>query len=230
MQENQLEPERAYLVGVSLKGSRPLLNIQDSLDELVLLANTAGMQIVGTTTQNVAHIDPATFIGKGRVEEIVHSKPRHRRLLIEEAAGLGKHRKRRRRAELRLDRTQENLDRALDVEREARRRLRPLKQQAQAADILSLDVGEGRFSRDAPGRVQHLERHADPAVDLRRQCAPAMEARAPRQRRVQVRRQGQRQVPGRAGRLEGQRRATAALRLQRLGGAVLQAGCAMKTH
>jgi chromosome segregation ATPase len=76
-----------------------------------------------------------SVISQGRVEEIVHSKPRHRRLLIEEAAGLGKHRKRRRRAELRLERTQENLDRALDVEREARRRLRPLKQQAQAADI-----------------------------------------------------------------------------------------------
>ena len=76
-----------------------------------------------------------SVISQGRVEEIVHSKPHHRRLLIEEAAGLGKHRKRRRRAELRLERTQENLDRALDVEREARRRLRPLKQQAQAADI-----------------------------------------------------------------------------------------------
>jgi chromosome segregation ATPase len=76
-----------------------------------------------------------SVISQGRVEEIVVSKPRHRRLLIEEAAGLGKHRKRRRRAQLRLERTQENLDRALDVEREARRRLRPLKQQAQAADI-----------------------------------------------------------------------------------------------
>ena len=76
-----------------------------------------------------------SVISQGRVEEIVHSKPRHRRALVEEAAGLGKHRKRRRRAQLRLERTQENLDRALDVEREARRRLRPLKQQAQAADI-----------------------------------------------------------------------------------------------
>ena len=70
MQENQVEPERAYLVGVSLKGSRPLLSMEDSLEELMLLANTAGMQIVGTTTQNVAHIDPATFIGSGKVEEV----------------------------------------------------------------------------------------------------------------------------------------------------------------
>jgi chromosome segregation protein len=55
--------------------------------------------------------------------------------LIEEAAGLGKHRKRRRRAQLKLERTQENLDRALDVEREARTRLRPLKRQAEAAEL-----------------------------------------------------------------------------------------------
>ena len=68
-----------------------------------------------------------SVISQGRVEEIVHSKPRDRRLLVEEAAGLGKHRKRRRRAQLKLERTQENLDRALDVEREARSRLRPLK-------------------------------------------------------------------------------------------------------
>jgi chromosome segregation protein len=76
-----------------------------------------------------------SVISQGRVEEIVTSKPRERRLLIEEAAGLGKHRKRRRRARLKLERTQQNLDRALDVEREARSRLRPLKRQAEAAEL-----------------------------------------------------------------------------------------------
>ena len=76
-----------------------------------------------------------SVISQGRVESIIHSKPRERRLLIEEAAGLGKHRKRRRRAELKLRGTRDNLDRALDVEREARARLRPLKRQAQAAEI-----------------------------------------------------------------------------------------------
>ena len=76
-----------------------------------------------------------SVISQGRVEAIVTSKPRDRRLLIEEAAGLGKHRKRRRRAQLKLERTQENLDRALDVEREARTRLRPLKRQAEAAEL-----------------------------------------------------------------------------------------------
>ncbi|HET8759083.1 MAG TPA: AAA family ATPase, partial [Solirubrobacteraceae bacterium] len=76
-----------------------------------------------------------SVVSQGRVEAIVTSKPRDRRLLIEEAAGLGKHRKRRRRAQLKLARTQDNLDRALDVEREARSRLRPLKRQAEAAEL-----------------------------------------------------------------------------------------------
>jgi chromosome segregation protein len=76
-----------------------------------------------------------SVVSQGKVESIIHSKPRDRRLLIEEAAGLGKHRKRRRRAQLKLERTEQNLSRALDVEREARSRLRPLKRQAEAAEL-----------------------------------------------------------------------------------------------
>src|SRR3954465_8167180 len=76
-----------------------------------------------------------SVVSQGRVEAIVTSKPRDRRLLIEEAAGLGKHRKRRRRAQLKLERTQDNLDRALDVEREGRSRLRRRKRQAEAAEL-----------------------------------------------------------------------------------------------
>src|SRR4051812_29833496 len=76
-----------------------------------------------------------SVVSQGRVESIVLSRPKERRLLIEEAAGLGKHRKRRRRAQLKLERTEENLSRALDVEREARSRLKPLRRQAEAADL-----------------------------------------------------------------------------------------------
>src|SRR5262245_58393822 len=95
-----------------------------------------------------------SVVSQGRVEAIVTSKPRDRRLLIEEAAGLGKHRKRRRRAQLKLERTQDNLDRALDVEREARSRLRPLKRQAEAAELherLERQTSEARWelARDA---------------------------------------------------------------------------------
>src|SRR6201990_1662828 len=100
-----------------------------------------------------------SVVSQGRVAEIVTSKPRDRRLLIEEAAGLGKHRKRRRRAQLKLIRTQDNLDRALDVEREARSRLRPLKRQAEAADLharLERQTLEARWelSRDDMRRHQ----------------------------------------------------------------------------
>src|SRR4029077_8099418 len=73
-----------------------------------------------------------SVVSQGRVEAIIHSKPRDRRLPIERPDGLGKPRTRRRRAQLKLERTQDNLDRALDVEREARSRLRPLKRQAEA--------------------------------------------------------------------------------------------------
>ena len=98
-----------------------------------------------------------SVISQGRVEAIVTSKPRDRRLLIEEAAGLGKHRKRRRRAQLKLERTQENLDRALDVEREARRRLRPLKRQAEAAELhqrLERQMLEARLELGARGAAR----------------------------------------------------------------------------
>ncbi len=76
-----------------------------------------------------------SVISQGQVDSIVGSKPAQRRLLIEEAAGLGKFRRRRRRSELKLKATRENLSRALDVEREAKRALRPLKEQANAAEI-----------------------------------------------------------------------------------------------
>ncbi|MEX2412517.1 MAG: AAA family ATPase [Thermoleophilaceae bacterium] len=95
-----------------------------------------------------------SVVSQGRVEQIVLSRPRDRRMLIEEAAGLGKHRQRRRRAQLKLERTEENLSRALDVEREARSRLRPLKRQAEAAELherLERQTAEARYelARDA---------------------------------------------------------------------------------
>ncbi|MEA2372773.1 MAG: chromosome segregation protein [Solirubrobacteraceae bacterium] len=104
-----------------------------------------------------------SVVSQGRVEAIVTSKPRDRRLLIEEAAGLGKHRKRRRRAQLKLERTQENLDRSLDIEREARARLRPLKRQAEAAALherLELQSGQARWELLRDEVRLRLERRA----------------------------------------------------------------------
>ena len=104
-----------------------------------------------------------SVVSQGRVEAIVTSKPRDRRLLIEEAAGLGKHRKRRRRAQVKLERTQENLDRSLDIEREARARLRPLKRQAEAAALherLELQSGQARWELLRDEVRLRLERRA----------------------------------------------------------------------
>jgi chromosome segregation protein len=123
-----------------------------------------------------------SVISQGRVEGIVTSKPRERRLLIEEAAGLGKHRKRRRRAQLKLERTQENLDRALDVEREARTRLRPLKRQAEAAELharLERQTLEARWqlAREAV-RARRVElAEAERAVRAARAARAQSEAR-----------------------------------------------------
>ncbi|MEA2395349.1 MAG: chromosome segregation protein, partial [Solirubrobacteraceae bacterium] len=117
-----------------------------------------------------------SVVSQGRVEGIVTSKPRDRRLLIEEAAGLGKHRKRRRRAQLKLERTQENLDRGLDVEREARSRLRPLKRQAEAAEL------HERLERQTVEARWELARDAVRArrEDLATAEAAAVQARAAR--------------------------------------------------
>jgi GTP-binding protein HflX len=64
------QQEKAFLVGVTVRGSRPLLPVTESLKELALLADTAGMTVTGQATQTVNHIDPSTFIGTGKVEEI----------------------------------------------------------------------------------------------------------------------------------------------------------------
>jgi chromosome segregation protein len=118
-----------------------------------------------------------SVISQGRVEEIVHSRPRDRRLLVEEAAGLGKHRKRRRRTQLKLERTRDNLDRALDVEREARSRLRPLKRQAQAADI---HARLERESAELRGRLLASELHVQ-ATELTGAETSAADARGARE-------------------------------------------------
>ncbi|HUA75895.1 MAG TPA: AAA family ATPase [Solirubrobacteraceae bacterium] len=151
--------ERSGEGGYRLNGARCRLT-----DVIEVLSDTG----LGKETHSV--------ISQGRVEAIVTSKARDRRMLIEEAAGLGKHRKRRRRAQLKLERTQENLDRALDVEREARTRLRPLKRQAEAAEL------HERLERQMLQARWELARDAAAACELELAAAEAQagEARAAR--------------------------------------------------
>ncbi len=73
------------------------------------------------------------IIGQGQLDTVLNARPEDRRAVIEEAAGVLKHRRRRERAERRLAGTQENLERLGDLMREVRRQIRPLERQAAAA-------------------------------------------------------------------------------------------------
>lgn len=74
-----------------------------------------------------------SFIGQGRIEEILNSRPEERRLIFEEAAGIQKYKNRKREAERRLAETDENLLRVNDIIRELYAQLEPLQAQAAAA-------------------------------------------------------------------------------------------------
>ena len=76
-----------------------------------------------------------SIIGQGKVEEIISAKPENRRAIFEEAAGIAKFKQRKTEAERKLDRTQENLNRALDVLAEQERQLGPLKRQSENAKL-----------------------------------------------------------------------------------------------
>jgi GTP-binding protein HflX len=58
------------MVGVELPGKPGLLSIDDSLRELALLADTAGLAVVGQISQRLRQPNPKTYIGKGKVQEV----------------------------------------------------------------------------------------------------------------------------------------------------------------
>jgi GTP-binding protein HflX len=65
-----LPRERAFMVGADLHNDNSLLSLEDSLIELSLLADTAGLDVVGELTQKMVHPHPQTYIGTGKVEEL----------------------------------------------------------------------------------------------------------------------------------------------------------------
>lgn len=67
---SRAQPERAYLVAVEQDESESLWSVEDSLSELGTLARTAGAQVVGSMIQRLRHPDVATYIGKGRAQEL----------------------------------------------------------------------------------------------------------------------------------------------------------------
>ncbi len=72
-------------------------------------------------------------ISQGNLDQILNAQPEERRAVIEEAAGILKHRRRRDKAVKRLEATQSNLERLSDLLRELKRQMRPLERQAKAA-------------------------------------------------------------------------------------------------
>jgi chromosome segregation protein len=73
------------------------------------------------------------IVSQGQIDAVLNARPEDRRAIIEEAAGVLKYRKRKEKAERRLDATEANLLRLQDLLREVRRQLRPLERQAEAA-------------------------------------------------------------------------------------------------
>ena len=62
--------ERAFLVGADLHDIHSILSLEDSLAELALLADTAGVDVVGELTQKLNRPHVETYIGPGKVEEL----------------------------------------------------------------------------------------------------------------------------------------------------------------
>src|SRR5262245_36942017 len=73
------------------------------------------------------------IVGQGQLDAVLNARSEDRRAVIEEAAGVLKYRKRKEKAQRRLEATEGNLLRLTDLLREVRRQLRPLERQADAA-------------------------------------------------------------------------------------------------
>jgi len=114
-----------------------------------------------------------SVVGQGKVEQILSSKPAERRALVEEAAGLGKFKRRRHRAELKLARVQIQVERARDLEDEVRKRLRPLALQATAAQRAAklADELEGLRGRIAAAELERLDRRLAEVEESRTDAA-----------------------------------------------------------
>jgi chromosome segregation protein len=135
-----------------------------------------------------------SVISQGKVEQILASKPEERRALIEDAAGLGRFKRRRHRAELKLARVQIQVERARDLEAEVKGRLRPLALQATAAeraerlrgDIAALRARVAQL--DLAGideRLAEIEERRTAAALLRRRTTERLEALLAERNRVE---------------------------------------------
>jgi len=88
------------------------------------------------------------IVGQGQLDEVLHAGPDARRALIEEAAGVLKHRRRKEKALRKLEAMQANLTRLVDLTSELGRRLKPLGRQAEIARkaaVIQADLRDARL-------------------------------------------------------------------------------------
>ena len=119
-----------------------------------------------------------SIVSQGKVDAVLASKPEDRRALVEEAAGLGKFKRRRHRAELKLARVATQVERARDVEEEVRKRLRPLALQATAAERAEKLAGEVAGLRARLARLDLTALDARRAEADERRTAASLARRA----------------------------------------------------
>ncbi|MEO5839658.1 MAG: AAA family ATPase, partial [Acidimicrobiales bacterium] len=115
------------------------------------------------------------IVSQGQIDAVLNARPEDRRSVIEEAAGVLKYRKRRERAQRRLDSTETNMTRLTDLLREVRRQLRPLEKQAEAArryDGVVAELGAFRLfvnGRELASMQRRLEGHASRRNEMARE-------------------------------------------------------------
>jgi chromosome segregation protein len=108
------------------------------------------------------------IVAQGQIDDVLNARPGDRRLVVEEAAGILKFRKRKERAERRLAATESNLVRLGDLQREVRRQLRPLERQAEAArrhDALAAELRAVRLHLSGREIASQRARQAAVAAD-----------------------------------------------------------------
>ena len=113
------------------------------------------------------------IVSQGQLDAVLNARPEDRRLIIEEAAGVLKYRRRREKAQRRLDSTEGNLLRLQDLVREVRRQLKPLERQADAArrhgSLVEELAGIRLYlaGKEIAIHTAHLEKSARARVDLK---------------------------------------------------------------
>lgn len=124
--------------------------------------------------------DTHSIISQGSLQNVLRARPEDRRLLIEEAAGILKHKKRKERSARKLKNMDAELQRVYDIAGEIDRQLKPLERQANRARQheqlseelktveLSLAVDDLRRLQDSWRETERLEKEADSLVELAR--------------------------------------------------------------